>query len=263
MKAPCNHSKRHLLLVDNFGLACVSAKVGLRPTACCRSAGGAPRFNWPATSSPASAGFPVNQTQLIAPRASSSISPRPMPLLGSLSLAGGSTGTKPAVSASSCGRAPTPRRRAALCGTAVSLRAAAQLAVGPAARRNYETAFGEFLRWSVSAGFPDVNEKNVEECLLGFLDHLLEEGSALYKAEISIASVADAVPELGMLASRLRLRRALRGFRKQRPPRSRAPVAKEIMAAIVNMLMNNGHSAMAPMVLIMFFSYCRPGEMRP
>ena len=202
----------------------------------------------------------MNQTWLTAPPASSSISPRPMPLLGRLSLAGGSTGTKRAVP-----RKPArPRTRSPAQDRALRDRPSRceQLAVGPAARRNYETAFGEFLRWSVSAGFPVVNEKNVEKCLLGFLDHLLEKGSAVYKAEIAIASVADAMPELGMLASRPRLRRAPRGLRKQRPPRSRAPVAKEIMAAIVNMLVNNGHSAMAFMVLIMFFSYCRPGEVR-
>ena len=202
----------------------------------------------------------MNQTRLIAPLVSSSISPRLMPLLGTLSLAGGDTGTKRAVLRKlERPTARSPPRGRSLQGAPFRCE---QLAVGVAARRNYETAFGEFLRWSANAGFPVVDEKNIEMCLLGFLDHLLEEGAALYKAEIAIASVADAMPELGMLASRPRLRRALRGFRKQRPPRSRAPVAKEIMAAIVNMLMNDGHSAMAFMVLIMFFSYCRPGEVR-
>ena len=183
-----------------------------------------------------------------------------MPLLGTLSLAGGNTGTKRAV----LRKLERPSARSSTLGRALldSPSRCEQLAVGPAARRNYETAFGEFPRWSMNAGYPVVDEKNVEKCLLGFLGHFLEEGAALYKAEIAIASVADAMPELGMLASRPRLRRALRGFRKQRPPRSRAPVAKEIMAAIVNMLVNDGRPAMAFMVLIMFFSYCRPGEVR-
>ena len=202
----------------------------------------------------------MNQTRLIAPRASSSISPLLVPLLGTLPRAGGNTGTKLAVLRKlerPSVRSPTLGRALRDCPSRCE-----QLAVGPAARRNYETAFGEFLRWFVNASYPVVDEKDVEKCLLGFLDHLLEEGAALHKAEIAIASVADAMPELGMLASRPRLRRALRGFRKQRPPRLRAPVAKEITAAIVNMLMNDGHSAMAFMVLIMFFSYCRPGEVR-
>ena len=163
----------------------------------------------------------MSQTRLIAPRASSSTSPRPMPLLGTLSLAGGSTGTKRGVLRKFV--RPSARSPAQDCAWRDRPSRFERLAVGTAARRNYETAFGEFLGWSVSAGSPDVNEKNVEMCLLGFPDHLLEEGSALYKAGIAIASVADAMPELGMLASRPRLRRALRGFPQAAPPALTGP----------------------------------------
>eukprot|EP00972_Heterocapsa_arctica_P072593 10717567-Heterocapsa_arctica.AAC.1 len=70
------------------------------------------------------------------------------------------------------------------------------------------------------------------------------------------------MPLIPALAALPRVKRALRGYRKARPARSRAPIAKEIMAASVQILLAKGAVNMAILMVLMFYSYCRPGELR-
>ena len=135
--------------------------------------------------------------------------------------------------------------------------------MGVAARRGYAKAFDEFVEWQRLLGRRQPSDLNggVTEVLM-CMDHLLQEELPAHRAELTVAAVADALPVLAALPKETRIRRALRGFRKARPPRSRAPIAKELMAAAANILIQRGQLQIAQMVVLMFFSYCRPGEIR-
>lgn len=77
-----------------------------------------------------------------------------------------------------------------------------------------------------------------------------------------MAAVKDKWPQLTAGYSFARIKSALSGFGKSRPPRSRAPVPKEIVGGLIKVLTLHGAHDLALMVMVMFATYARPGEVR-
>ena len=97
--------------------------------------------------------------------------------------------------------------------------------------------------------------------MLKHLDFLLADGSPLGDAEKTVAAARNARPALADEDMK-RIRKALAGYRKAKPPRSRPPLAPEIMAGIVNIGLARGLRDEALQVLTQFSTYGRPSEVR-
>jgi integrase len=102
----------------------------------------------------------------------------------------------------------------------------------------------------------------LEISILDYLDVLMEAGEPLHAAQYAVASIIDALPLVSATSQLPRVKKALRGYRKAKPPRSRAPIGREIMAGIAQQLLAWGHPSIALLVVLQFFTYCRPGELR-
>ena len=102
----------------------------------------------------------------------------------------------------------------------------------------------------------------LEQQTLNVLDDMLAKNRPVYEAELLVAALQDGFPEISQKLEQRRVRRALKGYRKQMPPKSRAPIAKEIAAAIINLLLAWQLREQAIMVAVMLVTYCRPGEIR-
>jgi hypothetical protein len=91
---------------------------------------------------------------------------------------------------------------------------------------------------------------------------MLQKGEPLHVAQYAIAAIIDPLPGVATMNNLPRARKALRGFRKARPPRSRAPICKEIMCGLVAHLLSVGKPKIALLMAMTFFLYCRLGELR-
>ncbi|CAK0832385.1 unnamed protein product, partial [Prorocentrum cordatum] len=137
-----------------------------------------------------------------------------------------------------------------------------EAAAGAATRANYRPLCDAFLDFCQTKGRvpADVNELQIR--LLEALDHLLGADGTKGDADTLVAAVKDHFPFAVGSGTLPRVTRALRGFGKKRPPRSRAPAPKELMAAAVSMLLALGLYDQALQVAVLFYTYIRPGALR-
>ena len=94
----------------------------------------------------------------------------------------------------------------------------------------YETYFNAFRSW-VSAEAKQTLPGDVDtlsNLLLDYLDVLLEEGNECGDAEKVVAAVKHHMFSVPGASAMPRVTRALKGFRKARPPRSRAPIPRAV-----------------------------------
>jgi hypothetical protein len=102
-------------------------------------------------------------------------------------------------------------------------------------------------------------QKFDEACCM-FLNCIFEQGVDLHEGTKLWAAVADAFPDFGQKDKLPRTRRALQGWHKVDPQRTRPPIPWQLVAAIsMKMLARQRvHSSLA--VLTMFAAYLRPSE---
>lgn len=135
--------------------------------------------------------------------------------------------------------------------------------VGEAARVRYAKCFAAVWKWRQSESCPVPRSgRELEALLLKYIDKLYIQGAPAHEAELAVAAVKDRLPQLTSSCTFARVRRALSGFRKCRPHRSRAPVPKEIVGGLIEVLALKGFHELALMVMVMFSTYARPGEVR-
>ncbi len=72
----------------------------------------------------------------------------------------------------------------------------------------------------------------LQELFVKYLDEMLEVGNALHVAQCAVAPIVNHLPSVGSTSDLPVVKQTLRGYRKAKPPRSRAPICKEIMAGI-------------------------------
>ena len=116
----------------------------------------------------------------------------------------------------------------------------------------------EDLRPPAQAG--SSTHPEVDEACCMFLNCIFEQGVDLHEGTKLWAAVADAFPDFGQKDKLPRTRRALQGWHKVDPQRTRPPIPWQLVAAIsMKMLARQRvHSSLA--VLTMFSAYLRPSE---
>ncbi|CAE8620312.1 unnamed protein product [Polarella glacialis] len=135
------------------------------------------------------------------------------------------------------------------------------LAVGRPTQRAYQGFFEEFRVWR-RATLPNPLAKEVrQEEILGFIDHFFLENRSFPDIEKGVAAIFASLPRLRRL-DMPRVKRALKGYKKKRPPVSRYPLPEEVVAGVAAVLHLNHHPRNARSVLCQFYGYLRPGECR-
>jgi integrase len=136
-------------------------------------------------------------------------------------------------------------------------------AIGSATRVDYEKRYAAYLEWlRLRRIAMPRSTAELEVTLLRYLDEMLDNDLPANEGEKSVAAVKDAFPFATGPMSMPRVRRALCGFRKAKPPRSRPPFPKELVAGVISLFISWGHRDAALQVATMFFTYARPGEIR-
>ena len=164
---------------------------------------------------------------------------------------------------------PLRRKVAQRAATGVTRRAAAvrlpgmtvleAASIQPRTRNRYQEIFRDFLVWSNARAL--TSEDLVDEAIAEWLDELFLDGEDLSAGSWAYAAVTF-FTGLNKASGALmpRCRRALRGFRKLAPPRSRLPMPYMVMAMIVMELLARQRVQSALVVLLIFELYLRPGE---
>ena len=137
-----------------------------------------------------------------------------------------------------------------------------QNAVRPATRAQYQIFFTAFLNWASLTPALDLSDSTLDAKIVDYLTELYYRGFGLSVAEKTLASVMHFVPELGKSGPRQipRAWRAVKGFRRLAPPRSRVAETLPVVAAIATGLVRSGQLEMALWTLISFGLYLRPSE---
>eukprot|EP00438_Fugacium_kawagutii_P003956 Skav200396 [mRNA] locus=scaffold1919:156792:162160:- [translate_table: standard] len=102
--------------------------------------------------------------------------------------------------------------------------------------------------------------KKLDEALCYYLNSLYEQGLEYGEGSKSLAAVIDSVPGCGPRHLLPRSRRALQGWQKQDPQKTRPPLPWPLVAAIALHMLENHKLHQAALVLVMFSAYLRPGE---
>ena len=118
----------------------------------------------------------------------------------------------------------------------------------------------KFQLWAEAEREP-VTKDRLETLLLDYMDILLQDKQAVYNIEKTIAAAVAST--LGVSRRSMgRLNRALTGYRKAIPPRSRLPIPDELCAALAAVLKAMDFHETALMTVLGQDGYFRPGEMR-
>ena len=131
--------------------------------------------------------------------------------------------------------------------------------IKPRTRVRYEEIFRDFLVWA--NGMPLTTEDQVDEGIAMWLDELYFDGEDLSAGSWAYAAVTF-FTGLNKASGALmpRSRRALQGFRKLAPPRSRLPMPYMVVAMVVMELLARRRLQSGLAVLLIFELYLRPGE---
>lgn len=138
-------------------------------------------------------------------------------------------------------------------------------AVSEMTRVRYEQAFATFDQWCRQNRLgPAVADPQLDLKIADYLDALLLKGAQRTEAEYAVSAVRAMLPQYsGRSGVGLpRAERALKGFRRLRPSKSRYPMPWPLTAATIMALWALNQSQMALMVLLLHVCYLRPGEAR-
>ncbi|CAK0834874.1 unnamed protein product, partial [Prorocentrum cordatum] len=131
--------------------------------------------------------------------------------------------------------------------------------IKPRTRDRYQKIFADFLEWA--NGRRLTTEDLVDQAIAEWLDVLYLGGEDLSAGSWAYAAVTF-FTGLNKASGALmpRSRRALQGFRKLAPPRSRLPMPYMVVAMVVMELLGRRRYQSALAVLLIFELYLRPGE---
>lgn len=133
--------------------------------------------------------------------------------------------------------------------------------VTPAIELQYGNYYQKYLSFCKDHGLELPPHLNTDINVADYMDLLFLEGRPMNEGEKLVASIEYHNPKLrGALT---RSRRALKGWRKERPPGSRVPLPKLIAYGIAMKFLAAGKREQALKVVLDFDTYMRPGEIRP
>ena len=93
-----------------------------------------------------------------------------------------------------------------------------------------------------------------------FVNNMFELGFDLQDGTKTLAAIIDAYPTFARKECLPRTRRALQGWAKMEPQRTRPPVPWALIAAMCLELLKAGEVTVVGAILLMFTAYLRPGE---
>lgn len=133
-----------------------------------------------------------------------------------------------------------------------------QRSVSVAVENQYANFYQKFQNFCRDAGRPRPSEGQLDGLLADYMDKLFMDGRHVAEGEKTLASVEyHHVRVKGRL---VRGRRALRGWRKEKPQQSRVPIPKILAYGISMQLIAKGFKTMGIKVILDFDTYMRPGE---
>ena len=136
-------------------------------------------------------------------------------------------------------------------------------AVQECTSKYYNKTFDELMDFCVTEGLP--TETNAQLDLAGddFMDFMFLEGARSDIGEKLIAALKFIRPslEIALRRSLARLRRAVTGFRKAAPPRSRVPLPWEWATGMAALMHRKGHKSRALALVLGFDTYARPSSL--
>lgn len=100
----------------------------------------------------------------------------------------------------------------------------------------------------------------LDEACCYYLNSMFKQGLELGEGSKTLAAVIDAYPGCGPKHMLPRARRALQGWLKQDPQRTRPPIPWALVAGLAMVMLKKGKLIEAALVLVMFTAYLRPGE---
>lgn len=136
-------------------------------------------------------------------------------------------------------------------------------AVGPQTSKSYAKALEEFSRFGIPRGLDWEDADKVDKLTVDFLNEMYLAGHQAYKGDRLVASILHHYPNFGKYGAKKlpRMWRAVRGFRKLTPGKSRLAYPLPVWAAMAVQLKLEGYLRMALFVLVSVSSYARPSEL--
>ena len=134
--------------------------------------------------------------------------------------------------------------------------------VAEATRKDYFKKMRSFLQWALESGLHWSDVSGLDDALALYLDKLFFLGMAGDVASKTLAAVKFHYPEVGRYGDQSLPRsvRALAGWAKVVPRKTRLPVPYVLTLAIVGHLLSRRLIEQAVAVLLSFHGYLRPGE---
>ena len=127
----------------------------------------------------------------------------------------------------------------------------------------YDKIFQELMRYCEAEDLPILTANELDRAATEFLDFAYEEGKRADYAEKLVASIQYYCPQLASSPKHAlgRTRRAMKGFAKLAPHRSRVPLPWEWAAGIATIMVKEGSFEEALVLLLQFDSYARPSAL--
>ena len=127
----------------------------------------------------------------------------------------------------------------------------------------YRLALEQFMDFSLPRGLEIDNAERVDRLLVDFLNKLYQEGHQAYKGDRVIAAFMHENPQYGRNGDRKipRTWRAIKGFRKMCPGKSRKAYPLAVWAAMAIQMKEMKQLRMAIFLLMAVSSYSRPSEL--
>ena len=136
------------------------------------------------------------------------------------------------------------------------------ITVGPKVERYYRLALEKFVAWADRHKTPLTSDARVDAALTQYMTQLFLEGQQSSEGDKLLAGLLHFAPEWGNFGHRHipRAWRALRGWRRRCPSRSRRPLQLKVWAMVAWKFAQRQQWAMALYVLLLVTTYMRPGE---
>ena len=127
----------------------------------------------------------------------------------------------------------------------------------------YKKQVEKFLSFADEEKLALVADDEVDAVIVLYLNMSYSEGRPVSDGEVLLAGLLFFQTQYGKLRGQKLARswRALKGWRKRAPTRSRRPLPRMIWSGVCWEMVRNKKPLMAIHILMMIVTYCRPGEL--
>ena len=136
-------------------------------------------------------------------------------------------------------------------------------AIGMATEKIYQSEYARFMSFAKPRFLNLDNSDQVDQALVDYMNHQFLNGHQAFVGDRLIASWIHHRPQYGRAGSRRmpRALRALKGWRKLCPGRSRTPYPLAVWCGMAVTLKQMGYPLMSVFLMICLSTYCRPSQL--